>query len=384
MENLKNLTIFHIAENYLTENYNLRLNTISLSIEIAIVDTNEWRLLNEDSLWLEMQKDGIKISMASLLSLLRSDFVEKYNPIESYFKSLKSWSLEVDYIKKFTSYVHLADGEDREQFEYHFKKWCVRVVKCTLIPNYFNKQAFIITDDGVGQNSGKTSWCRFLCPKPLEEYIAQNLPENEKDARILLVKNFLVNLDELDSLSRKDINKLKSYFTIDKINDRLPFDRRNSILKRIASFVGSTNMSTFLHDETGSVRWLCFIAKSIDWSYRTDFNIDDLWRQAFHLANDKNFQAELSAQDIKLNELRNDKFQISTPEIELVAKYFETPLDTDQASFFTATDVLNHINIYSSGMRLHAVSVGKALKKLGFEKIKINNSYGYYVNVKNL
>lgn len=377
--NKETSTIFHIAEKYLHENYLLRLNTISLVIEIAEIGSKDWQELNDNSLWLEMQKKSIRIPFASLTAILRSDFVEKYNPIKSYFENLDSWNQTSDYILEFSKFVNLAEGEDVAQFEYHFKKWCVRVVKCALNPNYFNKQAFILTDDGNSQNSGKTSWCRFLCPPLLAEYIAQNLPENEKDARILLVKNFLINLDELESLSRKDINKLKSYFTIDRINERLPYERRNSVINRIASFIGSTNMSTFLHDETGSVRWLCFIAKSINWSYRDNFDIDNLWQQAYFLANDRSFNSELTASDLKINEQRNDKFQIATPEYECVTKYFAVPENVDDASFLTATDVLNHINIYSYGIRLHPNSIGRALKKLGFEKIKKNNVYGYLV-----
>lgn len=373
------ITIFHIAENYLNEKYDLRLNTISLVVEISIRGKFEWEVLNDNSLWLEMQKKSIKIPHNSLLAILRSNFVNKYNPIKNYFYNLPKWDQKTDYIKKFSEYVILADGESKDQFEYHFKKWCVRTVKCALIENYFNKQAFILSDDGNGQNIGKTTWTRALCPPILADYIAQNLPENEKDARILLAKNFLIILDELDSLSRKDINKLKSYFTIDKINERLPYDRKNSIIFRISSFIGSTNMSTFLHDETGSVRWLCFIVKNINWNYRDEFNVDNLWAQAYHLSLDKSFNSEMTNEDVKNNELRNDKFQIITPEMDFIKKHFGIPKSNELAEFFTATDVLNHINIYSYGIRFNPNTIGRTIKKLGFKRVKHNQVYGYWI-----
>ena len=244
-EKKETTTIFHIVEEHLNEKYDLRFNTIALEVEISEKNKSEWKSCNENSLWLELQKKSIKIPQNSLIAILKSNLITPYNPLLNYFENLKEWDKEIDYITQFTKYLVLDEKEDREQLEYHFKKWCVRVVKCALIEDYFNKQAFVLTDEGDGQNIGKSSWCRFLCPKELTNYLAEDIG-NDKDSRILLCKNFLINLDELAVLSRKEINQLKSYFSKDKINERLPYDRKNSIIPRIASFIGSTNMSTFL------------------------------------------------------------------------------------------------------------------------------------------
>lgn len=375
-------TIFHIAEKYLSENYEFRYNVISLAIECKQKSNSEWTVCNENSLWIELQKKSIKIPLNSLIAILKSGFVPIYNPIITYFENLPIWDGQTDYITSFAKYVNLEESENQEQFEYHFKKWCVRAVKCATIENYFNKQAFILTDDGLGQNIGKTSWCRFVCPPFLSEYIAQDIPENEKDARILFAKNFLVNLDELASLSRKEINKLKSYFTLDKINERLPYDRKNSIIPRVASFIGSTNMSTFLQDETGSVRWLCFIVKSINWNYKTEFDINNLWSQAYALSLDKNFDSEMSREDIRNNELRNEKFQIVSPEMDLIREHFEKATKVQNAEFLTSTGILQHLNLQGHGIRLTSVGIGKALTANGFVRAKNNGFYGYWVKRK--
>jgi len=80
----------------------------------------------------------------------------------------------------------------------------------------------------------------FLCPPALANYIAENISD-DKDSRISLVKNFLVNLDELSSLAKHEINSLKAVFSKNFINERLPYDRKNSIIPRISNFIGSTN-----------------------------------------------------------------------------------------------------------------------------------------------
>lgn len=372
-------TIFHIAEEYLNRNYDLRNNIISLDIEISEKGKSEYTSCNENSLWLELQKKSIKIPINALVAILKSDFVPDFNPLTSYFDNLPKWNGEVDYIKKFSEYVNLDATEDRHQFEYHFKKWCVRAVKCASIPDYFNKQAFIITDDGNGQNIGKSSWCRFLCPTELSNYLGEDL-KDDKDSLILLCKNFLINLDELDALSRKEVNHLKSYFSKSQINERLPYDRKNSIIQRVASFIGSTNMTTFLQDETGSVRWLCFVVKDIDWKYRTEFNIDDLWSQAVALAMDPTFNETMTVEDIQENEKRNEKFQIISPERDMINKFFERPSNLDSGEFMTPTEMLNYINIYSSsGIRMSSVGIGKALKALNHKRQKNDGVYGYWV-----
>ena len=207
---------------------------------------------------------------------------------------------------------------------------------------------------------------------------------DDKDARILLCKNFLINLDELAALSRKEINQLKSYFSKAQINERLPYDRKNSIIQRVASFIGSTNMSTFLQDETGSVRWLCFIIEKIDWSYKKDFDINKLWQQAYSMSKDPEFDETLTVEDIKQNEMRNEKFQISTPEKDLVHKYFELPENLEDCDFLTSTDILHHINIYTAGIRLNNVGIGKALKAIGYTRTKHLQIYGYWIKKKSL
>ena len=269
-------TIFHVAEKYLSAFYDFRFNTVKLDIEASPKRQNAFASLNENSLYIELQKHGVNISMDKLLSILKSEYVPRFDPFIHYFRSLPRYNAkrEGDPIAKLAAYVSAAEPLP---FLFHFRKWLVRTVKCATIPDYFNKQAFILVHSE--QNSGKSTFCRFLCPPSLSDYIAEDI-SNDKDARILLCKNFLINLDELAVLSRQEINSLKSYFSKTQINERLPYDRKNSIINRTCSFIGSTNMDEFLNDETGSVRWLCFRINSINWDYRAQVDINRVWAQA--------------------------------------------------------------------------------------------------------
>jgi predicted P-loop ATPase len=333
-------------------------------------------------LFVELRKKNIQIPMGSLTAILRSEFVPYFNPLKSYFENLPNWDGGVDYISKYASYIKLGPFEDKKQFLYQFKKWCVRAVKCALISGYFNKQAFILSDDGKGQNIGKSTWCRYLCPESLSDYIAEDMGGADKDTRILLCKNFLINLDELAAFQKKEINQLKALLSKDKINERLPYDRKNTVLPRIASFIGSTNQSTFLQDETGSVRWLCFTVDSIDFSYKKEFDINTLWSQAHFLAKSSSFDETMTREDVQQNELRNKKYQISTTEHQMLLSYFEKP-GNDSGEFLTSADIVNYITLTSvTRLRLTTVNMGKALTKEGFEKKTANGRSLYLVNKK--
>ncbi|WP_405294735.1 VapE domain-containing protein [Algibacter sp. Ld11] len=375
-------TVFHKVEDYISKRYKLRFNTLALDVEWTPISKKEWISCNDNSLWVEIQKKGIKIGQSALRAVLKSDFVPRHNPLQYYFSGLPEWDKSTDFITEYAQYVKLVPYENHEQYLYHFKKWCVRAVKCALKEGYFNKQAFVLTDDGKGQNIGKSTWCRNLCPPALSKYIAEDISNNDKDTRILICKNFLINMDELAALSKKEINQLKSLFSKDQINDRLPYDSKNSIIPRVASFIGSTNMSTFLHDETGSVRWLCFVIENIDWAYKNQFNVDMLWSQAYALSNDKDFVAELSREDLIENELRNDKFQFLSAEKETLNTYLN-PSNSIDGVHLSSTQITTYLKSHS-GLNLNNIMVGKALKASGFERVKVKNVHGYYINYKSV
>jgi predicted P-loop ATPase len=375
LENKKNeiTTIFHIVEDYLQNKYEFRYNNILCQIETTIKNKNQWIVTNENELYRELQKLNIKIKIGDLKCILSSDFVPLFNPLKAYFENLPKWDNETDYITEFANFVEFKDDIIKKEFVHHFKKWCVRSVHCALEIEKFNKQCLVLVCSK--QDIGKSTFLRYLCPKNLVSYSRDNLPENNKDAKIDLSRNFLINLDELANLSTLlDAKKLKELISLDKINERLPFGRKNDVLYRVANFVGSTNETAFLRDETGSIRWLCFEIKSINFEYKGTIDINNLWTQAYSLYQDKDFIYELTKEEKTQNELRNDKFQKHSKELELINKYLSVPNNVNDSDieFMTATDVLIYIKGYAPGLNIYEGKIGEMMKKAGF----IRDKYG--------
>lgn len=366
---------FSLTENYLNMHYDIRFNTVSNNIEIKSKNSKEFQVLNENNIYVELIKKGINMGMNNLLALLKSDFIKKYDPIESYYKNLK-WDGK-DYIKEFCNYI---DAKDQDQFNYHLKKWLVRLVATAIEPQYFNKQIFVFVSQT--QNNGKSTLSRFFCPPTLKEYLAENI-SLDKDSRILLAKSILINMDELSTFTKDDINSLKAFFSKDQINERLPYDRKNTVLPRRCSFIGSTNQLEFLKDETGSARWLCFEINSINWNYSKDIDINKIYSQAYSLYKSGNFNYEMTYKDIQKNEIRNKTFYVSTIERELIEKYFEIDKEEDPSNFYTATKVLGKLQDFEKRkFTINNVKIGKALTFLGFTRTKQKDVYGYYLKLK--
>ena len=381
---IKNISDFEKVENFLSDRYEIRFNEVSNEIEFRNKgEVTPFEILNENNIYVELQKNFINFSQAKVTALLRSNYVTYYNPFNDYFESLPEWQeTETDYIAKVGDYLPIKEN-DKQRFKTQFKKMLVRTIACALLDNVFNKQAFILVHDQ--QNSGKSTFCRWLCPPLLSAYITENI-STDKDSLITLSDNLLINMDELATLNKAELNTLKAMMSKDVVKVRRPYDKKPILTPRRASFIGSTNKSEFLSDETGSVRWLCFeLMGRLNFDYKKDIDINDLWKQAYTLFK-QGFKYELTPDEIQENEKANRAYQITTEEQELIQKHYLPATKDNHRTFYTSTDVKNNLSEKYPYIRLHSVYIGRALKILGFkqeQKIKEGEQYqtkGYYIN----
>lgn len=378
-----NVPLINRVEEFIVQRWELRYNEISNQFEFRdrIKKSELWEILNENIILRQMRKNHLMYSSANLIELLKSDFTPRMNAIKNYFENLPAYDHK-DYIAKLGKYIEL-DNEDknRERFNRMFKKAFIRSIACSFEVD-FNKHCFTLVHEV--QNSGKSTFIRWLCPQELQAYYAENIG-TDKDSLIALTENFIVNLDELSTLSKYEINSLKSVMSKDKVKVRLPYDRRPSTLHRRCNFWGSTNRREFLSDETGNVRWICFLIDKINWDYKKDIDIDKVWAQAYYLfKNEEPFQ--LTAAEIFENEQANIDYIVRTPEMEFIQKYFDYGDPDNFDKFMTSSEILDFISqVTYRGVKLSTNNVGKALKILGFErrsKRDNNKDYpvkGYYI-----
>ena len=368
-------TIFDRTLKYLNAKYSLRFNTISLEFEIKRTSDKKWSDLNLNSLFIELAQSGIDIPVNKLEILVRSHLIDQYNPISEYFESLEQWDGE-DHIKNLCSYVKTNNDN---AFLYHMEKWFTRAVLCALEKEKINKHCLVLAN--TIQNSGKSTYLRFFIPRKLMNYLSEDIGL-DKDSRIKLCKNLIINLDELSILAKADINSLKAFISKTHINERLPYARKAEYLERICSFVGSTNKTDFLTDESGSVRWIIFeVTEKINFNYSMEIDIDKVWSQAyFNAFKRKGFNPELTLADISENEKRNERFTQMTLEQEMINKFYEPSDNLEE--FKTATEVM--MDLSTQGIRLNHLKIGRALSSFKFPRVKHpqRQIYGYLIRLK--
>lgn len=332
------------VEKYISHHYDFRFNTVSLQYQIRKKGTKEWEELNENNIWRNLQKKHIDYSPGKIKALLKSDFTPRINPVQEYFKKLPAWD-NIDHIAELTKYINIYPN-DKDRFERMLRKMFVRSIAAAFARN-FNKHALILVGNGsYNQNSGKTTFLRWLLPPDLKEYMTEDI-KTDKDGLMSLAGNFWINLDELADFTKQSIDSIKSFMSRDRVKVRIPYDSNFSMVQRISNFVGSTNNSEFLKDPTGSVRWICFKLfgeRPINWNYSKDIDINKVWAQAYALFKD-GYNYQLTRQEIEENERSNVQFYMRSTELELIQTFLQPSHEQDpNAEFLNTTQIIEYLS----------------------------------------
>lgn len=371
---------FQVIRDYLHELYQFRFNTVAIDLEIIEKGKDEWKTLNPSDLECELFEQSFTGFDKQLSALLKSShFVPAYDPIKHYFESLPEWEKNIDYIEQYANYVTTTD---QPFYLAQFKKMLVRMIAQAFNTIAFNKQCFTFYSN---QNDGKTYFFEnLLKDTPMERYSKKNPDVEGKEAKRALAENFLVNFDELAGFSKQEVSKIKAFFSESQIKVRLPYDKKDSVMMRKASFVGSTNKREFLVDETGNVRWLVFEVLSINHDnggpngYRA-VDINKVWAQAFYLFM-SGYPVQLSPEELKHSELNNEKYARTTTEFELLISHFEPSSKDGAGQFYQPKDLLIRLNqLTNNQIRINSENIGRALTKMKCERVSQRiGQYGVY------
>ena len=266
------------------------------------------------------------------------------------------------------------------------------MLKTLVDPYYVHKQALVFEGP---QGIGKTPFCRNILPEELRDFIkyALALDLANKDSRIALSRYLLIIIDEIDDFFKDATNRIKykAFATQDVINERLPYAKSTTKLPRIASFLGTCNESNFLNDATGTQRFTCFKVRAFrNRMYGSPldkcvelFDFAGLAASMFILMK-RGFSPEYTREEYSKNEEKNEAFKYNSPEYETLVKCL-TSVDKghESAQFMTTTSICNFMNGIQSDVFFNTRSLGKALIRLKFKRVKKNingNSvYGFYV-----
>jgi len=358
--------VFVKVEKYLNKKYEFQFNTLKQKLfwkKIAKEKFSEITDRDLATLFIELKsKEKINITYENLRRLLISNFVPKINPLTDFFEKLPEWN-GTDHIKKLSETIQVEEGSENN-WKICLLRWIIASVAGALSEKEVNHTAIILQGE---QGIGKTRWINSLVPNELIDYIfTGNIRPNDKDSKLAVVKNFIINLDELETLNRDEIGFLKSLMTQKDVELRRPYGYYEERYKRRSSFIGSVNKMEFLSDPSGSRRFLCIGTKKIDYEHNID--IDKVYAQALYLYRngEKYWFSKTEADSITKNNLR---FTFQPFEEQLILEKYERCKKGDpEEILLTSTEIAREImedrTINSNTLR----QIGMALNKNGFIK----------------
>lgn len=366
-------------ESFLLSLFSFRFNSVLNRVEYRPVNSTEYHELNDyalNSISLLMERNRLKCSVSRLRTLLNSDFIELYDPVRNFLDNLPPYDEEHDYI---TELAETVKTTDQQLWSKCLRKWCVAWIASLDNPSINNQTVIVLNG---GQGIGKSRWLSKLVPSELNNYVyAGTINPDNKDTLIYLSECILINLDELENLSRYQLGSLKETITKAKIKVRRPYGYIAENLPRRASFVGSVNSNEFLTDTTGNRRFLCFEAEEISYDHQVD--ISKVLAQAYALYK-AGYQYWFDKAEIQEINSANEKFRNVTLEEEALLTYFEPGDPNDAAIFLTNTQILDQIaTIIKLRVNQGAKKrLGEALHKHGFSRVKRNSRYVYTIKYK--
>ena len=394
--------IQYLENNYLQFN-RLRYDVVGGKLQIRDAN-NHWREMTKQEINSAVcacaQEYQINVTNREIITVLQSNIVPSVHPLREYVLSCPDYNpgTEIDWIDWVASQVRIADsassgvqecrgsGVTSEQAQSAselsepltsgsntdalwrtcFKKWFVGMVASWMYDDVVNHQVLVLIGK---QGIFKTTWLEHLIPPALRAYCCKlaNTTQINKDDRLRLAEFGLINLDELDSMSSRELNTMKSIITATDVNERVAYGYTKERKIRLASFCASSNRREFLTDITGNRRWLPFEVESIENPFQSILPYERMYAQARYLV-EYGFNYWFDLDDIATLEKHNESFRAQESEEQLLPILFDVPAE-GRGEFMTTAQISERLVTYGNIKKPMPLNrLGVLLGTAGYQK----------------
>lgn len=387
------------VKEWLDMNYDIKINIFDHSKSYIVSKEKEYATsITENDIYMHMVDDGLTCSKSLLKAILTSpNQMSAYNPITDYFDGLQNkWdgTSQIDLYCSFLKAHNFKDKEDvdfyQNRMKYLIKKWLVAAVACV----YGKRQndvalGFVNAQGGIG----KTTLIEFLVPKCLEEYYVIS----DKDERLFkmtecFVSRFIINFDEFVGISKSTENSFKNNMSRQMMDIKYPGESFTTKVQRIASCAFTSNktqeMGGFLfNSDSGFLRRIAAIEIDEIGDYRDRVDVDQLWAEVVTLYNGT-FDYTFDRKDYEDFQEYNSRYVIESTAYKLVKEWYRKPEEDEEYLFRMPMEIVRELKasrkISSSMTRIDDMTIGQALRALGYERIGkkiagMGTRYGYKV-----
>lgn len=363
-------------ENYLFDNYDFRFNVLTEQTEFRKKDGDTFRLVDQrilNTFCMEARKQGINCWDKDVSRLLLSQEIMDFHPFAHYVDTLPEWD-GMDRVSDLARRV----SEDSLWIN-GFHRWMLGMVAqwMGLEGQCANAVAPLLVSTEQGRC--KSTFCSILLPEELQHFYIDKFDlSSESGCEQKLSLFGLINMDEFDRYSVRNMATLKNLMQLKKLTFRKSHRSYYSQLLRIASFIGTSNQKELLTDTTGSRRFLCVeVKKKIDCT-RPDYLQLYAQLKAELLAGERYW---FTSQEEKEIQEHNRYFYKQSPEMDIFLRCFRLPKEGEEAMLLSPTEIFCRLQKkYPAAFRSsNVVNMGRMLVGIGVERVRTRCGSAYRV-----
>lgn len=391
-----------MLKQWLSMRYEFHRNEVTGYYEVCSRDVlkgkfHHWTRMDdniENSLWIEMEEDGLQTQQPRLHSLINSDFSEKYNPLLDYLTALPAWDGKTDYIQMLADRIHIANTDGahhtQEDFRYFFKKWFVAMVVTWVTDTVVGQTILIFVGKG---GLFKTTFFDKLLPKILHDYFINESTASytDKDFMEAMASKALMCLDEFETAFGKNLSAFKSCVTKLFFSIRRLYDKYRTELPHRAAMCGTSNSVQIISEEENR-RYSPWLIESIDSPIDHPIDYQHVYAQAVALGkevmerqrkHEDGWVFWLTTEDIEVMREHNKMFMISNYMEDQILRYYRVPgkdVEARYIKFRYSSEILERIGGCPALSRyIYQQNLASTLLRLGFERKRRSKGMGWFV-----
>jgi predicted P-loop ATPase len=370
---------------FLNNNYQFRFNQLNGKVEFVNQKSapTEWRDLTEpaiNSIILKARMEQVSKNSPKevIMEYVNSEDVARYDPINAYLNQLPEWDGQNHVARLFSR----IPGITSEQLDF----LCVWIRSAVA---HWRQMDLLHGNECVpvlvgAQGCGKTTFFTRLLPPMFRQYYMDHLnTANQNDKNMALTNNLLVNIDELDGFTPRQMTTLKQLLSVSMMNYRPIYGKTQQVLHRYASFVATTNNPHPLTDVTGSRRFICMTIPNgqiIDNTGEIDH--EQLFAQIIYELDVQKAPYWFNNEQVARIQELNLNYMAKKDMVEIVSSCFRKPKEGEKVKPLGIKDILQVIRReYPTLKDDHGTItyLGRALSMQGFERTEHSHVAHYKV-----
>ena len=261
--------------------------------------------------WLQQHGIGVQISLVGK-AVETVAYEHAFHPIRDYLGGLK-W----DGVKRLDGFAATYLGAEKSKYHSNVSRCLfVSAVARVMEPGCKVDHATILEGP---QGEGKSTAIDVLFSPWFSDDIAEL---GTKDAAMQVRASWVIELAELASMQRGEIEKIKAFVSRRTDRFRPPYGSRVAEVPRQSIFIGSTNAEHYLKDETGARRFWPLRCGRID-AGTIARDKGQLWAEAVQMYNNNASWWLEDEGDLKAARTQQDERRVADAWEEPIAKHVE-------------------------------------------------------------